>query len=193
MARTDYIKPDAMDCILMALEYPNKVACEVMLSTGLRISDVLGIRTEQVRRNARISVRESKTGKLRRVTLSQPLRERMMGIAGRVYVWEHRTDTLKHRTRQAVYKDIRRAAKALGVYGVVSPHSLRKVYAVRRYRACGDMRKVQSLLNHGNLDITMLYALADEITARSSARKPRRGTQSRNTADNILIASDTTR
>ena len=162
MARTKYVKPDELDCILMALMPPNRLAATVALQTGLRIGDVLSLKTEQLK-NGRFSIRESKTQKRRSFTLGKKLSDELLSIAGKIYIFENRLDYRKPRTRQAVYKDIRRAAELLRLPKGISTHSIRKNYAVTKYRACGDMKKVQKLLNHGDEAITMIYALADSL------------------------------
>ena len=80
-----------------------------MLATGLRVGDVLKLTTEQVKRQ-RFTVRESKTGKTRRVYLPAKLQLQLLAQAGRLYAFEGRTDWRKHRTRQAVWKDTVRCA-----------------------------------------------------------------------------------
>lgn len=77
-------------------------------------------------------------------------------------------DWRKHRTRQAVYKDIKRAARLfrLPAQLQVSPHTARKVYAVAAYQTSGSLKRVQALLQHSDEAVTMLYAMADELTAR---------------------------
>ena len=68
--RADWVDREAMGHVLAALMPENRLAVEIAMSTGLRISDVLSIKTEQIRdkkgnlggRN-RITVRELKTGK----------------------------------------------------------------------------------------------------------------------------------
>ena len=167
--RTEYIHRQEMAHILAALTPPNRLACEISMSTGLRISDVLGLRTEALRgtTDGRLSVRESKTGKLRRVKLAREYIKRALSMAGKVYVFAHRTDWRKHRTRQAVYKDLKRAAALYRVQANIAPHSLRKIYAVdARNRAGGDTKRVQRLLCHTDEAVTMIYAMADELTAR---------------------------
>ena len=95
----------------------------------------------------------------------------MLAHAGRYYVFEGRTDPLKHRTRSAVYKDLKRVAKLYRLNGEklrvnIAPHSARKIYAVEAYKASGDLEKVREKLNHSDSTVTMLYALADELTKR---------------------------
>ena len=168
--RADYIKADYMQHILAALMRDNRIACEVSLVTGLRIGDVLEMRTCDLPGDGetRMSVRERKTGKRRRFRLPVALLDDLRGICGKIYVFESRCDYTRHRTRQAVYKDLKRAAQLFRVpeRAQISPHSLRKIFAVGAMRKYGDLRKVQELLNHSNEAVTMIYAMADTLTQR---------------------------
>ena len=168
--RSDYVDRDTFRHVLAALTEPNRLAVEVSLATGLRIDDVLHIKTAQLAE--RMTVRERKTGKTRRVQLGKDLLDALLSISGRVWVFEGRTDYRKPRTRQAVYKDIKRAAAAFRVRRLqLSPHSARKIYAVTQYHKTGSMARVQQLLSHSSEAVTMLYALADEVSARKLTRR----------------------
>lgn len=170
--RSSYIKPGPLGLVLAALMPENRLVMEVMLATGLRVGDVLTLRTEQVKRQ-RFTVKEQKTGKTRRVYIPAALQLRILGQAGRLWAFEGRNDWRKHRTRQAVYKDVKRAARMFQRGGVleprqqVSPHSARKVYAVEKFRSTGSLTKTGAALNHdpGHLAVTMLYALSDRLSA----------------------------
>ena len=109
-------------------------------------------------------VTEAKTGKKRTVTISANLLAALAAQAGAVWVFEGRTDYRKHRTRQAVYKDLKRAAAALRLQHV-SPHSLRKHYAVELMKRYG-FDEVQKALMHDSAEVTLLYALADVLKHR---------------------------
>lgn len=147
---------------------------QVSMTTGLRVSDVLGLKTAQLRQSQRVSVRELKTGKTRRVWLPRELYDEMLEQAGRLWVFEGRTDWRKPRCRSAVYKDVKRAAGLFRASGVVprnaqiSPHTARKVAAVDVMHKTGDLEAVARKLNHsdGDREVTALYALADVLTAR---------------------------
>ena len=172
--RADYVPRDALRLLLTALMPANRRALEVSETTGLRIGDVLAIRTAEMSRK-RWTVRESKTGKGKRVYIPDKLWRECMQHAGEVYVWPSRSDPRRHRTRQAVYKDLRRVAKMYRLDGRklrehISPHTARKVYAVEQYRASGSMQRVQQLLNHSDEAVTMLYAMADVMTDRRLKR-----------------------
>ena len=168
----------------------NRLVVEVMLSTGLRVSDVLNLRTEQVRRGQRLTVRERKTGKSRRVYIPRALWQRLLAQAGRLYVFEGRRDWKKPRTRQAVWRDLKRAQAVFGGRSIgkdvnIGCHSARKVYAVEDYHRTGSLQHTGRALNHdaAHVTTTMLYALADHpellegLTGKGSRSKKNRPVQ----------------
>jgi site-specific recombinase XerD len=81
-------------------------------------------------------------------------------------------DTRRSRTRQAVWKDLKRVARAFRLKANVAPHSARKSFAVKEYQK-GGLKRLQGLLCHSDEAVTMLYAFADELTARKLRRKSR--------------------
>ena len=178
--RTDAVRPEIFDHILAALMPENETAMRISLATGLRIDDVLALRTQQLQRttNNRITVRERKTGKTKRVYLPQALLTDALKSAGEIYVFPHRTDCRRHRTRQAVWKDLKRAAALFRISASlnVAPHSARKIYACEAFKKTGDMRKVQELMNHADPTTTALYIMAEEIANRKTGgrKDPRR-------------------
>lgn len=157
--------------VLAALMPPNRLALEISLATGLRIGDVLALRADDLRSSRRPTIRELKTGKTRRITLPVELYERCLGMAGKIYVFEHRLDYTKHRTRQAVFKDMKRAAALFRIKENIAPHTARKVYAVEAYHRTGDLKRVQKLLNHSREAVTLLYCMADILTQKRQGRK----------------------
>lgn len=159
MARTTWLCRSDCAVLLRLLSPANALAMETALDTGLRIGDVLALRTVQLS-SQRLVVTESKTGKKRRVHLRKSLLERLRASAGAVYVFEGRDDTNRHRTRQAVYKDVRRAAAAMRVKHI-GCHTARKVYAVDVYRKHG-LAYCQHVLGHDRPETTLIY-LASEL------------------------------
>lgn len=173
MSRSQWIAREDMEHLLAACMPENRLALRVSMAFGMRIGDVLRMPTYAVRKGV-WSFKEEKTGKRRRVRLGVEWQHMLLSIAGRTYVFEHRLDPMKHRTRQAVYKDLVRVAKAFRLRHI-SPHSARKIYAVDTYkRSGGNMKKVQRLLNHSDEAVTVLYALADELSAARTTN-PRAG------------------
>lgn len=160
--RTDWVCNDTMSLILALLMPPNALAVELSCRYGLRIGDVLRLTTAQVV-SGDFTIREEKTGKRKRIRLGGDIKKRLLAQAGEFYIFPHRLDPSKHRTRQAVYKDIKRAAKALRLDGNIGTHTARKVYAVERFRVFGSLKRVQELLNHSDEAITLIYALANQL------------------------------
>lgn len=171
MARSSYLPEDSFRLLLTALMPENRLALEVSLATGLRIGDVLALKTKQLEKQ-RFTVKEEKTGKGKRVYLPEKLWKQLRLQAGRCYVFESRCDPWKHRTRAAVYKDIKRVSRLYRldgkkIKGSISPHTARKIYAVSEFHKSGNLKKVQQLLNHSSEAVTMIYALADQLSNSS--------------------------
>ena len=176
--RADYLEPDTLHLLLTALMPPNRLALEMSMITGLRIGDVLELRTAQLQQ--RMIITERKTHKRRRIYIPKELLDALLRQAGRYYIFPGRLDERQHRSRQAVYKDLRRVAALYRIDGRriaehISPHTARKVYAVRAYKAKGSLAKVRALLQHSDEAITYLYAMADVLTEsrlRQAGREP---------------------
>ena len=150
-----------MEHVFAALMPENRLVCRVCVDTGLRIGDVVALRSDQLARQFWIV--ESKTGKRRRVNLKQDLLDDLKVHAGSEWVFPGR-DPKKHRTRQAVWRDVKRAAKAFRLPQNVSVHSLRKVYAHDLLnKSKGDLTKVQKALNHSDAATTMIYVMAYQL------------------------------
>lgn len=163
--RTDYKDKSDIEHILAGLMPENRLACEISLLTGLRINDVLSLKTEQIKKG-RFTVHEQKTGKNRQVSLPKNIIWQALSYSSPLYVFPHRLNGREHRTRQAVFKDLKRVARAFHCKENLSPHSLRKVYAVEEYKKDGDLKRVQKLLNHSDEAVTYIYALSNILSKR---------------------------
>ena len=143
----------------------NRLIVKICMATGLRISDVLSLKNATLKR--RQTVREQKTGKTRRIQWPESLYREMLGQAGEVWVFEGRTDPKRHRTRQAVWKDIKHAEEVfkrtseLSRRQNIGTHTARKVAAVDAYQR-GGIKAAQRMLSHSDPYITRLYALSDK-------------------------------
>lgn len=169
---TEYLLNEQMEHVLSALTPSNRLVMRVCLHTGLRVGDVLALRTEQLL-TPQFWITEQKTGKRRRVNLTNELFEQLRDAAGPEWVFTSRCDRTKHRTRQAVWTDVKRAAKAFRLEQNVGTHSARKVYAVDLMQKYSDIDRVRRALNHSSESVTLLYAMAD-MRLRAKYRKKRR-------------------
>lgn len=170
--RASYVYQQHVDMILAALMPANSLAIRVAVHTGLRIDDVLSLRTDDLA--PQFWITEHKTGKRKLVGLPQPLLGELQAQAGEHWVFEGRCDPLKHRTRQAVWKDVKRAARLYRIPDNVTPHSFRKHYAVDLLERCGDLDRVRRALNHESDTVTMIYAMANYQMGQKKGRKARK-------------------
>ena len=166
--RTEYLIEKEVERVLDLLTYENRLVLRVLLHTGIRIGDALALRPWQLRPNFWIT--EQKTGKRRQIGLPEPLLSDLRSSSDSEWVFPG-SKPGKHRTRQAVWKDVKRAAAALRLTANAAPHSARKVYAVDLLNKYGDMERVRRALNHGGFEVTMIYALADKQLQSAGRRR----------------------
>ena len=158
--KTEYLLNRQLNHVLAALTLQNRLICEVELHTGLRIGDVLALKTDQIAR--KFWVTEKKTGKRRQVGLTDNLIYRIRAQSGPVWAFPG-TREGKPKTRQAVWRDIKRASEAFRLPQIAGTHSMRKIYAVDLMKRYGDIGRVQRALNHSSPSVTLLCAMADKL------------------------------
>lgn len=180
---TEYLLNREVEHILAALMPQNRLIMQVVLHTGLRISDVLALRTDQLALT--FWVKEGKTGKSARVGLPAPMLAAVRAQAGPEWAFPG-VKPGKPKTRQAVWHDVKRAAKAFRFEQNIGTHSFRKVYAVRLMQRFGDVKKVQRALRHSSPTVTAIYAMADQqLVLRQLQRKKKRARRRSSKAETI--------
>lgn len=167
----EYLAERELDSVLGLLMPSNRLVCQLSLRTGLRVGDILALKTEQLKPN--FWVTESKTGKRKQVGIPAPLLAEIREQAGPVWAFPGRSGT-GPRTRQAFWADVKRAQAAMRLPQNIGPHSMRKIYAVDVLRRFGDVSEVQRRLNHSSQMTTLLYAMA---AARLETRHFQRATR----------------
>lgn len=166
--RTYYLNPVIYNKLYACMQYKNALALRTSLETGLRIDDVLSLRRQQLQKRTLYGFAK-KTKKSFRKVVSQDLANRLREIQGEYFIFEGRLNTKKHRTRQAVWKDVKKAAKILEIDGNIAPHSARKTYAVEKFHDSG-IATVKRELQHNDISTTMIYAFADYLNDVSPAK-----------------------
>lgn len=167
--------------VLRFMRPVNRLALEMEMRYGMRIGDLLsqewaGGWAEVLAGDINyVDYKEQKTGKMRRIwpVKYDLLRLKEIKRGDNPFLFPARSGP-GHRTRQAVWKDLHEVAKLYRIDGKklarnVGTHSARKVYAVRLYTAAvakGEpepLSLVRKDLNHQDLSVTFLYAMADII------------------------------
>ena len=169
--QSEFIQPSEYEKLYSAMQYQNVLAMRIAVETGLRIDDVLALTWGDLD-GRKLRFVAKKTGKGGVKTLSADLSRRLELFRGgkNEFLFPGRDHT-KHRTRQSVWKDVKRAAALLGITGHISPHSARKTYAVGVRKTQG-LAAAQRELQHSRLDTTMLYAFADMLAAKPQTAQP---------------------
>lgn len=155
-------------------DWRDMLALEVSRRTGLRIGDVLAMRPSDLPKKAgKCSVIEQKTGKRRRVYIGAKLLADLRDCCGKYWVFPG-SEPCRHRSYDALYKDVRAAAAAYtgersGAH--ISPHSWRKAYAVQLYHKYKDLERVRAIMGHDDALCTALYAFADKLSLASISKR----------------------
>jgi len=144
----------------------DRTLLEVVYATGLRVSELVGLALDRVRRDAGYLLVEGKGGKQRLVPLGEEALDwlerylehgRPTLLAGRasdrVFV-SRRGGSL---TRQAVWYRLRKYAREAGIEKPLSPHTLRHSFATHLLNHGLDLRSLQMLLGHSDLSTTQIY------------------------------------
>ena len=166
MSRTHYLNPALYNKLYAAMQYENALALRVSLETGFRIDDVLHLQVSDLRGRTLFLSAAQKTGKPDKKVISADLAKRLKQVARNGRFFDGRFGN-KPRTRQAVWRDVKKAAKIIGLSGNIAPHSARKTYAVTDFRENG-LAQTQRDLQHDRTSTTLLYAFADLLTASES-------------------------
>lgn len=144
----------------------DRTMLELLYATGLRVSELVNLRTAQVNLNQ---------GVIR--ILGKGNRERLIPLGEEAVRWitdfargpraeillERQTDYLfptrrgDRMTRQAFWHIIKRYARKAGVAKELSPHTLRHAFATHLLNHGADLRVVQMLLGHSDLSTTQIY------------------------------------
>lgn len=139
---------------------------ELLYATGVRVSELVSIRTHQINlegeyltvRGKGAKVRMVPYGKWARDSLLQYLKEvRSRLLRGRASPYFFVTRSGRALTRQGFWKLIRRYALRAGIEKRVTPHTLRHSFATHLLEGGADLRSVQSMLGHADISTTQIY------------------------------------
>ena len=144
----------------------DRAMLETMYASGLRVSELVGLKSVQVSLDMGV-VRVLGKGAKERLT---PLGEEALAWIAR-YVREARPALLAGRksdalfvtarggpmTRQAFWALVKRHAATAGIRSPISPHTLRHAFATHLINHGADLRVVQLLLGHADISTTQIY------------------------------------
>jgi integrase/recombinase XerD len=149
-----------------ALGLRDRTMIELMYASGLRVSELVGLKTVHVGLSE---------GALR--VTGKGSKERMVPFGQEAHAWirrylqEARADILQAKvsdalfvtvrggamTRQMFWILVKRYALAAGIQVPLSPHTLRHAFATHLLNHGADLRAVQMLLGHADISTTTIY------------------------------------
>ena len=150
---------------------------ELLYATGLRVSELLGLKVEALPGDGVVLLVRGKGGRQRLVPLSDAARDAASGLrAGRNTGWLFPgSKTGKALTRQGFAKALKLVALDAGIDPArVSPHVLRHSFASHMLARGADLRSLQLLLGHADITSTAIYThvLAERLRLLVEAHHP---------------------
>lgn len=154
--------PDLLD----PLGLRDRAMLELLYATGLRVSELVGLRVVQVNLRQGVVRVVGKGSKDRLVPLgeeSEAWVARYAREARPVILGSRMSDDLfvtsrgAAMTRQAFWLTLKRHAHVAGIRKPISPHTLRHAFATHLLNHGADLRVVQMLLGHSDLSSTQIY------------------------------------
>jgi len=149
----------------------DRAMLEIMYATGLRVSELVNLKTADVDLLAGLVVCYGKGNKQRRVPLGKSAIHWLQQYAAMKsgygkqtspYIFLHRGRPF---TRQIAWAMIKRHAETAGMKNV-SPHTLRHSFATHLLQHGADSRSVQALLGHSDISTTQIYTHITDIHLR---------------------------
>ncbi|MFM1886935.1 MAG: hypothetical protein RL026_2092 [Pseudomonadota bacterium] len=166
------LSEDEVESLLQAPAVVDPLGCrdramlEVLYATGLRVSELVGLRHGQLNLNQGVIRISGKGNRERLIPLGdEAVRwlQEFIGGARNEILLDRSTDYLfptrrgDRMTRQAFWHIIKRYARKAGVDKELSPHTLRHAFATHLLNHGADLRVVQMLLGHSDLSTTQIY------------------------------------
>lgn len=165
----------SQDEVMALLEQPDRrtllgrrdsAMLELLYATGLRVSELITLSLNNIRLEAGYLISFGKGSKERIVPLGEVACQRVEEYLRQVRSLLSKGDENhllflnrfgKGLSRQGFWKLIKRYARAAGIKGWVTPHSLRHSFATHLLEGGADLRSVQQMLGHADIATTQIY------------------------------------
>ncbi len=143
----------------------DKAILEIMYATGLRASEMVELRMEDIELDEGFIYVMGKGGKRRMVPTGEialkylriylDVREEFLSGKGSDYIFlNYKGEPL---TRQGLWKIIKNYGKKIGIAYKLTPHTLRHSFATHLLERGADLRSIQIMLGHSRISTTQIY------------------------------------
>jgi integrase/recombinase XerD len=163
-----------------ALAQRDGTMVELVYATGLRVSEVVSLKVNQLNLEAGYLKVLGKGNKERVVPIGTYARQRVIDylqqarprlLARRLSPYLFVTRSGGTLSRQGFWLRLRRLVLQAGVRGTVSPHTLRHAFATHLVEGGADLRAVQMMLGHADISTTQIYTHVARDRLRAVHRK----------------------
>lgn len=157
----------------------NHAMLTLLYSTGLRVSELVGLHLNSCNLMAGFLRVTGKGNKERLVPFGQTAREeiesylehcRPLILKGRRCNYLFVTGRAKPMTRMRFWQIISETARTAGIRKAISPHTLRHSFATHLLANGADLRAVQLMLGHADIATTQIYTHIDQDRLKSVHR-----------------------
>ena len=144
----------------------NAAMIELMYAAGLRVSELVTVKIQDVNLDGCCVRVFGKGAKERMVPFGQPARQKIdfyVTTTRPLLLRPHTSPFLfvaragKPMTRQGFWKILKQYAQAAGIPKPITPHSLRHSFASHLLEGGADLRSVQIMLGHVDISTTQIY------------------------------------
>ncbi|MCB0271467.1 MAG: tyrosine recombinase [Bdellovibrionales bacterium] len=150
---------------------------ELMYASGLRVSELIGIKISDIAWDEQMVRVHGKGDKTRIVPFSRQAQVWLIKYAQDVRpAWKPQTNILfvshqkKPLSRQSIWYRIKHYATLAGIKKV-SPHTLRHSFATHLLEGGADLRSLQEMLGHASLSTTQIYTEVSKSQLQKSYEK----------------------
>jgi len=138
----------------------HKTILAIIYSCGLRVSELINMQTRDIDdKRMLINIRSSKGNKDRQVQLTENILKLIKKYYNIYLPQEYLINGMNggKYSSASIQKIIKAACKRAGIYKKVTPHTLRHSFATHLLENGTDIRFIQNILGHSNIQTTQIY------------------------------------
>ncbi|MCB1176652.1 MAG: tyrosine-type recombinase/integrase [Leptospiraceae bacterium] len=159
-------KDEVLKIIRATDNLKHRALLSLVYSSGLRVSEVVNLKIEDIDKERKIVKVASQDGKPNRTTILSRMgidhvEEYLLHVGNPILLFPGQ-DSMRPISIRSAEKIFEAAKKKAGITKKVSIHSLRHAFATHLFESGTSIKYIQSLLGHKNLQTTQVYQLISE-------------------------------